>query len=727
LTCAGAQVNFAVSPPFTKGHPLARKILLADDSVTAQNMGRKILTDAGYEVVTVNNGSAALKKIAEHKPDLIVLDVYMPGYSGLEVCQRIKENRETSRIPVLLTVGKLEPFKPEEARRARADAFVVKPFEASELLTALTKLEDKIIPQPEPYKQGRFAKAVASVDQDSETEKVGDSDEGWKARLRIPKGPPKARDAELDPDYAGTQGKGFRDFVETPAKKSQPRPSEADVEFERPLPAGLPHDITPEEIAAITAAAAQLSGAAPDAVTSAEEARADIAETHAEVITQESTTEEAAPVTFASSPETSEAQAEPMSSQVPVEGASAGEAVKPEQMAGEAATPESPLPEGATYPALDEAVSAETANGPSAVVETSDPVPQAEEPRLEAPPEAVPAAVAEAPQPVSIPEGSEIRTSATVDATPVTGTAAVVPEMPPLTAPAPPGADDEVMAALQTLIPSAPEQRSTQPSHAQSASEPRSSAFAAAAAAADVTVVRAHSAGPRWIAEEVALATDEATLSLEKEMEKAYAVFAAQTAPNAAVAFSSAMVESETGASAAIAEAPTVPAPQIADPPVVYAMASAAAAGEGAARMSAVNTPAMPESTVVEAPVKRHLEEISEPAYAASEGQAVTEDPNIGTDIVGGTEIMAANWKNIRDSIAGAAAKPAPAKEEFREAEPVKSEPEAAPAVAVTETVTASSGTDPKAIASIVDSVLAELRPRIVEEIARKLADPKKD
>src|SRR5215475_11399537 len=95
--------------------PLARKILLADDSVTAQNMGRKILADAGYEVTTVNNGSAALKRIAEQRPDLIVLDVYMPGYSGLEVCVRLKETAETSRIPILLTVGKLEPFKPEEA------------------------------------------------------------------------------------------------------------------------------------------------------------------------------------------------------------------------------------------------------------------------------------------------------------------------------------------------------------------------------------------------------------------------------------------------------------------------------------------------------------------------------------------------------------------------------------------------------------------------------------
>jgi len=111
---------------------LARKILLADDSVTAQNMGRKILADAGYDVVTVNNGSAALKRINELRPDLIVLDVYMPGYSGLEVCQRIKDADDTAHIPVLLTVGKLEPFKPEEARRVRADAHIVKPFEASD-------------------------------------------------------------------------------------------------------------------------------------------------------------------------------------------------------------------------------------------------------------------------------------------------------------------------------------------------------------------------------------------------------------------------------------------------------------------------------------------------------------------------------------------------------------------------------------------------------------------
>jgi len=136
---------------------LARIVLLADDSVTAQNMGRRIMTDAGYEVITVNNGSAALKKIHESHPDLIVLDVYMPGYGGLEVCQRLKESEATMKIPVLLTVGKMEPFKTEEAKRVHADGHIIKPFDASELLAALTKLEDKIVPSENG--RGRRGKA----------------------------------------------------------------------------------------------------------------------------------------------------------------------------------------------------------------------------------------------------------------------------------------------------------------------------------------------------------------------------------------------------------------------------------------------------------------------------------------------------------------------------------------------------------------------------------------
>lgn len=247
---------------------MARKILLADDSVTAQNMGRKILADAGYEVVAVNNGSAALKRVAEQRPDLIVLDVYMPGYSGLEVCQRLKETNDTARIPVLLTVGKLEPFKPEEAKRVRADAFIVKPFEASELLSALTKLEDKIVPVSEGSKPGRFARAIAAVE---EGRYVADDDSGWKNRINFPsKKKQKTEEKEESDDAAiyNPVNKDLRTIVDhqPPAEskasdaQAEPKGEDSRVDLGALAPEGLPKDVTPEEIAALAAAAARVKG-----------------------------------------------------------------------------------------------------------------------------------------------------------------------------------------------------------------------------------------------------------------------------------------------------------------------------------------------------------------------------------------------------------------------------------------------------------------------------------
>ena len=213
---------------------MARKILLADDSVTAQNMGRKILADAGYEVITVNNGSAALKKIAELKPDLIVLDVYMPGYSGLEVCQRLKDVGETARIPVLLTVGKLEPFKTEEAKRVRADGYIVKPFEASELLGALSKLEDKIVPRAEASKPGRFARATAAIEEARQDKSAtAEDNSGWKNRISFPSKTKETaaearcrRSRDLQPGKQGPANHGRSspgEFTGLGGRKSRPR------------------------------------------------------------------------------------------------------------------------------------------------------------------------------------------------------------------------------------------------------------------------------------------------------------------------------------------------------------------------------------------------------------------------------------------------------------------------------------------------------------------------
>jgi CheY-like chemotaxis protein len=732
---------------------LARKILLADDSVTAQNMGRKILSDAGYEVVTVNNGSAALKKIAEHKPDLIVLDVYMPGYSGLEVCQRIKENKETSRIPILLTVGKLEPFKPEEARRARADAFVVKPFEASELLTALTRLEDKIVPQAEPYKQGRFAKAMAAVDTDNTTgEQFGDAEGGWKARLRIPTGSHKSRDAEPDVDYAATQGKGIRDLEIDDADKKRKSKTAEPAQFERQIPAGLPADITPEEIAAITAAAAHLNGALPVASAAPEvptispepavpEAISNAEENAASPVSNEPSAVDE-PVTFASSPELRVAEPEASVTQAQSQNEQVEAATDPAnsvEVAQLVATA-SDEPEGDT--AVTAATAVEPPDRPKAeetfqVVQAGYEPPSADalpapEVAVQVAPEEMAAAEGPACVEGTTPEDVSTNASAPVEVETAQSVMRQASQAPP------PPADDEFMTALQNLMPAKDNESSSPASKEKEEDMPP--ALAAIVAEVDSQMLVAHSSGPRWIAEEVVLAASEASLCLQREMEQAYAAFAAADGFRATAHH----VVEHTASVVAVVEASSGPPapvemPEISEPPAVLAMAAAAADSGRALAGAPVaeEVPTSPTDSIhnqqeihqetSRTNVAPEMSQPHEPQARAHDDAAVVDSQGMTAaptenDIVGGTEDMAANWKNIRDSIAGSAAKPAVAKEEIRDVEPAQ--PEGEPVA--TENMSSSGAADPRAIANIVDSVLAELRPKIVEEIARKLADPKK-
>ncbi len=229
---------------------MARKILLADDSVTAQNMGRRILVEAGYEVVTVNNGSAALKKIAEHNPDLIVLDVYMPGYSGLEVCQRLKAAPDTSTIPVLLTVGKLEPFKAEEAKKVFADAFIVKPFEATELINTLTKLEEQIVPQPDAKPVAVKTAPAAAV---KESAKKPQDEQEWKDRLRIQAPAKKAEEPEPAPAPV------VAPVAIKPPAATKYEEIRAEIGPAQAIAKHFPVNATTEELAAITAAVSALA------------------------------------------------------------------------------------------------------------------------------------------------------------------------------------------------------------------------------------------------------------------------------------------------------------------------------------------------------------------------------------------------------------------------------------------------------------------------------------
>lgn len=130
------------------------RILLADDSPHAQRMGERILSEEGYEVVTVTDGATALARLDETQPDLVLVDVFLPVHSGYDICRLIRASEAHRHAGVILIAGLLEPVDEEEARRAGADAVLKKPFEASVVLETIRPLIDK----------SRFARGLFAED-----------------------------------------------------------------------------------------------------------------------------------------------------------------------------------------------------------------------------------------------------------------------------------------------------------------------------------------------------------------------------------------------------------------------------------------------------------------------------------------------------------------------------------------------------------------------------------
>uniref|UniRef100_Q022D3 Response regulator receiver protein n=1 Tax=Solibacter usitatus (strain Ellin6076) TaxID=234267 RepID=Q022D3_SOLUE len=118
------------------------RILLVDDSPHAQRMGERILSEEGYEVVTVSNADSALIRLDDVDPDVVLADVVMPGRTGYEICQYLKMSPRHRHVRVILTAGVLEVLDEANAKRVESDATLRKPFEASALTAAVKPLAE---------------------------------------------------------------------------------------------------------------------------------------------------------------------------------------------------------------------------------------------------------------------------------------------------------------------------------------------------------------------------------------------------------------------------------------------------------------------------------------------------------------------------------------------------------------------------------------------------------
>lgn len=110
------------------------KVLIVDDEEHIVELLQFNLVNAGYKVITANNGLDALKKVKENKPDLLLLDLMLPGMDGLDVCKEIKRDKETSKTSIIMLTAKSEELDKILGLELGADDYITKPFSIRELL-----------------------------------------------------------------------------------------------------------------------------------------------------------------------------------------------------------------------------------------------------------------------------------------------------------------------------------------------------------------------------------------------------------------------------------------------------------------------------------------------------------------------------------------------------------------------------------------------------------------
>jgi CheY-like chemotaxis protein len=197
---------------------VAQKIMLADDSLTAQKFGKEILVGAGYEVTAVSNGAAAAKKLAEDC-DLYIFDMIMPGYTGLELCEKVRSAPDLAKRPVLLTVGQMEHYDQNDVQRVRADGVIVKPFIKSDLEAIVSKMlaQSAAAPAAQPEYEKTMIFQAPQVEEFKD-----DTYAAWKSEAQEEMEPPAPPPMEIPQDMAAAPA-----FFDSEEPAPPPPPPEA--------------------------------------------------------------------------------------------------------------------------------------------------------------------------------------------------------------------------------------------------------------------------------------------------------------------------------------------------------------------------------------------------------------------------------------------------------------------------------------------------------------------
>lgn len=113
-----------------------KKVLVVDDSKNIRKLITVVLKKEGYEFTEAKNGIEALEKVKIVRPDLVILDIIIPGIDGLKVCEEIRKDPKSKDTAIIILTSESTYEAREQAHKAGADIFMMKPFEPQDLRTA---------------------------------------------------------------------------------------------------------------------------------------------------------------------------------------------------------------------------------------------------------------------------------------------------------------------------------------------------------------------------------------------------------------------------------------------------------------------------------------------------------------------------------------------------------------------------------------------------------------
>lgn len=117
-----------------------KKILVVDDSPTERHFLSELLTEAGYQVITAESGEEGIAKAKSERPDLVLMDVVMPGLNGYQATRTLTRDEQTKNIPIIVCTTKGQETDKIWGLRQGAQDYLVKPINGEELLARIAAL-----------------------------------------------------------------------------------------------------------------------------------------------------------------------------------------------------------------------------------------------------------------------------------------------------------------------------------------------------------------------------------------------------------------------------------------------------------------------------------------------------------------------------------------------------------------------------------------------------------